>query len=318
MVLFGIAQINLQHSKAATAYLCRTLAEVQTKIYLIQEPYFHKGIKGLDLRWGRVVSGNGDSRSRTCLYASNDVDLVPLPQFCNTDIATALVTVDRGSRKLSFICCSLYLPYDGCPNPPVVDDLLSFCRRENFPVLIGMDANAHHVAWGSSNTNKRGESVMELICSNNLFVLNNGNDPTFVTATREEVIDVTVCSMDLVPEISSWNVWNKESMSDHRYIRFNMGTHCVRPKCSRNPRSTDWDLYRHNLACALSHWGIQSLDIQGLEAAASLLTSAIVRSYESACPLNLTSCGKMPRGLSPGLQRLRRRVRRLWLSLIHI
>jgi ribonuclease HI len=309
---FGLAQINLQHGKAATAFLCRTLAEMQTNIYLIQEPYFHKGIKGLDSKWGRVICGDGESRKRACLYINNCIDAVQLPQFSNNDMATAIVTVDRKDLKVKFICCSLYLAYDEDPCSPLLLDLLSFSRVENIPILIGMDANAHHVIWGSTDTNSRGESVMDLICSNNLFILNDGNAPTFANSVRQEVIDITVCSMDLVSEISNWRVWDEESLSDHKYIRFDLGWYHVRPRCFRNPKNTFWDQYRSKLSENLTDWICPTLDLFSLENASNKITSAILESYRSSCPLNLTSFNSNGRPFSGRLLHLRRQVRRQW------
>jgi hypothetical protein len=55
---------------------------------------------------------------------------------------------------------------------------------------MGCDDNTHHTVWGSTNTNQRGESLLGLM-ANNLTIANQGNKPTFVTAVRKEVLDVT-------------------------------------------------------------------------------------------------------------------------------
>jgi hypothetical protein len=53
-----VIQINLHHSKSASAILTRSIAEVQTCIAIIQEPWLVKGaIKGLG-RCGKVLKAN--------------------------------------------------------------------------------------------------------------------------------------------------------------------------------------------------------------------------------------------------------------------
>jgi hypothetical protein len=36
-------------------------------------------------------------------------------------------------------------------------------REEGSHLIIGYDANSHHSAWGSTNTNNRGESLFNYI-----------------------------------------------------------------------------------------------------------------------------------------------------------
>jgi hypothetical protein len=42
-----------------------------------------------------------------------------------------------------------------------------------------MDANAHHIIWGSSDTNPRGENLIDYLAGNNLVIINKGKEPTF-------------------------------------------------------------------------------------------------------------------------------------------
>lgn len=71
---------------------------------------------------------------------------------------------------------------------------------------MGCDANSHHIVWGSSDTNVRGKSLLDFIVSNDLYVLNKGNSPTFVTANRQEVIDITMGTLEASKFILDWKV----------------------------------------------------------------------------------------------------------------
>jgi hypothetical protein len=89
---------------------------------------------------------------------------------------------------------SAYLPYDSDepPSSKEVRNVIDYCDSRNKQLIIGCDANAHHILWGSTDTNPRGASLMEYLVSSNLDILNQGNEPTFVTRNRKEVIDLTL------------------------------------------------------------------------------------------------------------------------------
>ena len=296
----------------ASAHLRRLLAVMHTKIYLIQEPYYFKGIQGLDLNWGFVHSVNDGSKCRACVYTRKDVNAMKLQQFCNGDMAVVLVSIRRGQETFKFICCSLYLPYDGSVEPLVLSQLLEYCKSSKIPILIGCDANAHHIFWGSSDTNERGIALMDLISGNNLFVLNRNNRPTFCNAVREEVIDLTLCSGDLIPEVTNWEVWEEESLSDHRYIRFEIGCKETLPVFHRNIRNTNWDVYREKVRISLESWYIPSNNSRGLDSASQSLSDIIVQAYEDSCPLQLVNFDPKRQPLSRKLENLSKVSRRAW------
>ncbi|XP_014282578.1 uncharacterized protein [Halyomorpha halys] len=78
-------------------------------------------------------------------------------------------------------------------------------------IVVSMDANAHHWLWGSTNTNQRGESLLEYLLGEYLEVLNRGNKATFVNRVRAEVIDITIATCRVGPMIKNWHVSDEES-----------------------------------------------------------------------------------------------------------
>ena len=85
---------------------------------------------------------------------------------------------------------------------------------------MGGDVNAHHTVWGSTDTNSRGEKLLEFIASTSMDIMNRGNSPTFVTKNRSEVLDITLATQNISNRISQWHVSNEDSLSDHREINF--------------------------------------------------------------------------------------------------
>src|SRR5580765_6955911 len=79
-------QINLHHSKSASAVLARCAAGMHTShLLLIQEPWLIKGcIKGLG-GCGKLFKANNSDRLRTCIIVKG-LDAYLLPQFSNGDL----------------------------------------------------------------------------------------------------------------------------------------------------------------------------------------------------------------------------------------
>jgi hypothetical protein len=102
-------------------------------------------------------------------------------------------------------------------------DIIEHCQSRKRQLIIGRDANAHHILWGSTSTNPRGETLMEYLVSSNLNILNCSNEPTFVVCNRKKVIDLTLGTNKIGDLVSNWHVSDEPSLSDHRYICFQIG-----------------------------------------------------------------------------------------------
>jgi hypothetical protein len=96
-------------------------------------------------------------------------------------------------------------------------------QQQEKQLIIGCDANAHHILWGRTGTNPSGESFMRYLASLNLNILNQGNEPTFVIHNRKEVIDFVLGTNKIGNLVHNWHVSDEPSLSDHRYICFEIG-----------------------------------------------------------------------------------------------
>lgn len=208
------------------ALLARELNSQKYDIALIQEPYLYRGqIQGLG-KTGGTIFNHRVANVRTCVYVRNGIDAIPLHSFCSRDLTTVRIINRNGEGGRTLIVASAYLPYESEePASPKLRELTEHCSREDLNLVIGCDANAHHITWGSTGTNKRGEKLMEYLVSSPLFLVNTGNRPTFINRKRAEVIDITLATKGAYCLINGWNVPNEISLSDHRYIHFRYSTH---------------------------------------------------------------------------------------------
>jgi len=69
-------------------------------------------------------------------------------------------------------------------------------------LTLGGDPNSHHTQWGT-NANERGELLYDYLLQSNLFICNKGNDPTFITRKRREVLDITLISDPLLNQLEA-------------------------------------------------------------------------------------------------------------------
>ncbi|GJQ79071.1 hypothetical protein Trydic_g5327 [Trypoxylus dichotomus] len=172
----------------------------------------------------------------------------------------------------------------------------------------------------STGTNKRGESLINHFVTNGLVTLNRGNKPTFVTVSRAEVIDVTVCRPRFARWVKQWHVSDEPSLSDHRYIRFDIELPQVSKMSYRNPRNCNWDAYRERLIEKLERCSRRIKTAVDIELLAESLQSAIITSYEASCPVKIRSTNRDTPWWTRELSELRTTTRKLYnkcKNLVH-
>lgn len=233
-MVLKVAQINLQHSKAASANLLSLLAEERFHIVLIQEPWVNSNkICGLKSDTYYTINHSEEGKAvRSCVLSHKDLKCFLLPHLSSGDITT--IQLEHSEGRL--ILTSSYMAHNEPSPPELTTKILSHCTDNRLPLIIGCDANAHHIQWGSKKINERGESLFEYIITNNLNICNIGNVPTFVTRNRTEVLDLTLSSCN----VKDWKVSNIHSYSDHRLITFTYDSKTPSPTPFRNMRKTDW------------------------------------------------------------------------------
>ena len=96
-------------------------------------------------------------------------------------------------------------------------------------LIIGCDSNSHHTLWGSGDCDNRGYDLVDFLDSSGLDFANKGSVPTFVGARGQTVIDVTICSRNLVNLIRDWRVLDEDSLADHQYLEFWLGDGAKNP-----------------------------------------------------------------------------------------
>lgn len=93
------------------------------------------------------------------------------------------------------------------------------------PIVVMGDLNAKSREWGCPRTDARGAILADWARDTGLDVVNRGDVWTCVRANGGSVVDVAFASHRATAAIDSWRVETEaETLSDHRYIRFDIVT----------------------------------------------------------------------------------------------
>ncbi|XP_053969200.1 uncharacterized protein LOC128870573 [Anastrepha ludens] len=152
-----ILQINLQHSKAASANLLIHLEQGGVDVVLIQEPWLSSsGISGIRTKNYLLMAHSGAGKPRSCILIRKELNAFILPHFSNEDIVS--ISLENTTGRLWLI--SAYMAHDDEVEPPplLLREALAEARRRKVDVIIGTDANSHHTCWGSSDINSRADT----------------------------------------------------------------------------------------------------------------------------------------------------------------
>ena len=177
-------QLNLHHCQSASYNLAKELGKCsgrESNIALLQEPWHVKG-QVRSLPRGMKLFSNSESNgpTRACVLLSNKLNAWGLPHLSNRDIAAARVEgLYYKWQNQTLVLASIYMSHADTALPPRVEELVSYCEKQRLSLIVGADANLHHVAWESTGTNSRREQLLIFLISTNLAWYNTGHKPTY-------------------------------------------------------------------------------------------------------------------------------------------
>ena len=306
-----VVQINLHHCKAAAVDLMVFMGKEDVDVALIQEPWLHGNrVRGLGSREYELFHATRGGKLRSCILARRSANFFLLSSLCSDDVT--VIRAEGDGRTNPILLAATYMPYeDDSPPSDEVRKLVTFAKQNHSSLVMGCDANAHHRQWGSSDTNRRGESLLDFIICHDLGICNRGNTPTFRNRVRSEVIDLTLTSG--LTRVDGWRVSPTCSFSDHARILFDIEFSRQQKEVYRNPKRTNWRAFSEILDRKLGVCsGAPLATPVDVDAAVGTITKALNDSFRMACPRSFTSPGDGKRWFDGRLRRMRAETRRLW------
>ena len=278
-----LVQINLHHSKMATASLVDFISRSNIVAALIQEPWIDKDgtICGLNINGFVLCCKNGKNRS--CILIRKHINFFFLDNYSDEDF-TAVVLEKKGAKPICL--CSAYCPYEELDNFPSCN-FIRVAKETKWISVIGCDANAHHSQWGSEENNFRGEQFFNYLLKSNLVLCNLGNEATFFNKKSKTIVDVTLITSGYCYLIKNWRVSKEASLSDHAWITFNLDLCLNKEAPFINPQCADWEKFSLTVNAALTS-PLEDINNSGeLDLAVNKLTNILVPSYEKSLPKHL-------------------------------
>ena len=213
-------QINLQHSRVATANLMQLTEEENIDILSIQEPYIIQNqVTGIPHKYTIYTIPN--TRSRAAIVITNkQIDAILLKQLSEADAVVAEVTIN--GEKL--VLASMYFDIERQIEIDLakIDNILQHANGKG--VILTIDSNARSTSWHDITTNARGKKLDEYLMSKHLYIMNEeSSDTTFRTRRGASNIDLTIVTDHLLRMVTQWKISDQESSSDHSIIEYIIG-----------------------------------------------------------------------------------------------
>ncbi|KAL6416583.1 hypothetical protein ACFW04_013336 [Cataglyphis niger] len=280
----SIIQINLNRSPRAFDLLQQNMRELNIGVAAISEPPF------ISNRANRFYSSNGLAM---IFHDSGLTGASPVLAFQGNNV----VVVRMGEVYL----VSCYVS----PNIPrgefleFVDELDDALAHSKNKILICGDFNSKSKLWGSPFSDERGTTIDEWAAASDLRLLNTGSDPTCIRAQGCSIIDLTWASPGLVRYISSWQVLDLSTLSDHVYIVVKFDNNrqveynqTKKKICRWNWKKADWEKFQDSLLWSCTS-NLSNIEIEpDVDKIADTLDAEMKMACDNSAPKALPPQGK--------------------------
>jgi len=306
-------QINLHRAKAPSYQLIQYMKQISSDIGLLTEPWLNNNLDISGLDGLKLVYFKGDMRIRAAIAYNNNVNLWPMPEFCDNDVAAAMIKYENEE----IVICSAYMDITINEIPQTLINLTKYCNRTNKKLIIGADTNSHSMLWGSIQNNARGDLIEAYIFGNCLEICNDGLEVTFTGKNDEfsTYIDVTLTSHNLTQQIIEWKVdTDNSSLSDHRYITFKLNNFSTNNTTNTeyDVRTCNWNKFKIEINMYLQR--IYETNIESsndLDRVANILEKSIMNALSKSCTSRKIVHRKVNKWWTAELNQMRKDLRKL-------
>lgn len=223
-----IIQVNLNRCRAAHDLLMATAKEMEVDILAVTEP------------------NNKELDNHGWLY---DIDKDAAIKVTNSKIPCCGNGAGKSYTWIEMADHILFSCYIA-PSKSIdafQDVLENIAARMNMykkDTIITGDFNASAMEWGMPRNNQRGVIMCDWIATHNLTLTNKGTEATFLRGNASSIIDLTLTRGKIGMRTTGWKVLDMETLSDHRYIFFEVSENTKDAK--KRKQIEGWDLRRLN------------------------------------------------------------------------
>jgi ribonuclease HI len=302
----NVFQLNTHKSTLPLATLIDEKFKGNCNIALIQEPPAKDGrLLGVP---PPLSSLQTTIKPRAAIIHNPSLEIWQLPHLSDGDCQTAIW---HNGKATPIILISAYWDITFPDIPTKIVQAVSEAITKRYKLLLAIDANAHHPAWGSPEANPRGTLFESFLTNFNLQILNEGNTPTFVRKNCATHIDITITNNSLLPQINSWAVLEEDMFSDHACLHTQINQTIKHKRSFPNYKKTNWSLFTNILEKA--DWSISTVvKTSDIDTAVENLTNRLNDAIKQSTPtIYITGTHKSHTWWSEDLRQMRRKVRSL-------
>jgi len=144
--MLSVLHINLHKSRTASAELLIALEKWPADVTFVQEPWTAAGniVDGLKSSTYNVFCAPTVSRDRTVVLVRKGIQTYLMSHYSTDDLT--LVLLENDKKRLMAASC--YMAHGRLAPPEELRRLADEASFKNQHLVIGTDANSHHVVWG--------------------------------------------------------------------------------------------------------------------------------------------------------------------------
>jgi hypothetical protein len=236
------------------------------------------------------------------------LEIWQLPHLSDRDCQTAIW---HNGKTTPIILISAYWDIK-FPNIPIkLIQAVTEAITKRYKLLLAIDPNTHHPAWGSPEVNPRGTLFESFLTNFNLQILNEGNTPNFVRKNCATHIDVTIATSSLLQQISNWAVLEEDMFSNHACLHTQINQIVKHKHSFLNYKKTNWSLCTTILEKA--DWSITTaVKTSDIDSAVKNLTDRLNDAIKQSTPITyITGTHKSHKWWNEDLRQMRRNLRSL-------
>lgn len=267
-------QINTHRSETAVDLALATARRKAAQIVLISEP--HKATLRKHPNW-----------------------------YCDENLDTSIVVLDKGTKikawgkgtGFSFIETENYRVFSCYSSgnqeiehlEALLEEIGSIVQTRGGKNVIAGDFNAKSPLWGERRTDRRGQTMAEWIAQNDLTIMNDGESPTFCVENYSSILDLTLINSERGVK-HAWFVLEDETLSDHRYVFFEVNWKGAPAKKRKVTATSGWQLRK--LDQTKLQQAVSILDWEGVDIHAGNFSDKL----REICNISMPKRAANPRG----------------------
>lgn len=269
----NVIQLNLNHCDTAQQLLWQSVREKECDIALLSDPYH---VPANNRNW------LADAKKSVAIWVTGHY---PIQEVVAAEEGLVVAKVH------GIFFCSCYAP----PRWSIerfgrMLDRLTDVLAGKSPIVVAGDFNAWSTLWGSRETNRRGQDLLEALARLNVELANVGNTSTFRRNGVSSVIDVTFCSPCFLSN-SDWRVDEGHTHSDHMAITYKIDSGARTSVRARGTQERRWKTSNLNKDVIVEALRRES---NTLDLSSDELTAVLVRACDASMPRQVRASSRRP------------------------